>query len=178
MLKVIRYYSMRRAFALALMLLLFGSVANDAALLTKDGSGVVRAASCTDLSDCFQTTFTPQLNFGGANTGMVQSSQTGTCTKIYKLVRCEFLIIIGTKGTATGAVTITGFPYAAVGTAGLVVPYDTAITHSSGPLQGYMQGSSTLILGQSTSGGMTALLDTAFIVGSVLYGEITFATAS
>jgi hypothetical protein len=56
-------------------------------------------------------TFTPALAFGGGSTGITYGSRYGTYTKIG--TRCFFSLFIQltSKGTSTGACTITGLPF-------------------------------------------------------------------
>jgi len=84
------------------------SSANLAALLT-DGSA----------------SWTPQLAFGGASTGITYSLNTAVVRKVGSFVLIAGTIILSNKGSATGAATITGLPVTsanitATGTAGSI----------------------------------------------------------
>lgn len=141
-------------------------------------SGVPSQAqpSSADLSDeTAPVAFTPVLNFGAATTGITYISRAGQCTRIGKQATCEFSIVLSSKGSATGAATVTGFTWSAANTAGLVIPYAAGMTLSGAPM-GYMQVSSTLNLGQSSATGFAALTDAAFGNSTNFYGSISFIT--
>src|SRR6266404_5427326 len=55
--------------------------------------------------------WTPQINFGGLNTGITYSTQSGGYQVIGNMVVAQFRIIMTSKGTATGAATIIGLPF-------------------------------------------------------------------
>jgi hypothetical protein len=56
------------------------------------------------------TAWTPVLKFGGATTGISYSTSGGTYTTVGSLVFFSGFIILTSKGSATGAATITGLP--------------------------------------------------------------------
>lgn len=75
--------------------------------------------SAADMLAAVQTTgtWTPDLKFGGASTGITYSSRAGSYVKTGALcfIRCE--LNLTSKGSATGSATITGLPVtAAAGT--------------------------------------------------------------
>ena len=63
------------------------------------------------LDDYEEGTWTPVLDFGGANTGMTANVQVGRYTKIGRMVYSSFNIQLTNKGTSTGDVTVTGSPF-------------------------------------------------------------------
>ncbi|MBB4003060.1 DUF2793 domain-containing protein [Aurantimonas endophytica] len=63
------------------------------------------------LDDYAEGSFTPGLSFGGASTGIVYVAQSGSYTKIGRIGFFSLLVQISSKGTATGAAAITGFPF-------------------------------------------------------------------
>jgi hypothetical protein len=75
----------------------------------------VPSADANTLDDYEEGTFTPVLNFGGATTGITYTTQSGTYTVIGNLVHVEIRLDLSSKGSASGAATITGLPFAAVG---------------------------------------------------------------
>ena len=94
-------------------------------LVTSDiGAGdylpIYDAAAGTDKkTPMFETgSWTPALKFGGATTGITYGGQVGTYTRTGRIVIVAATIILSSKGSATGAATITGLPYAAQSTAG------------------------------------------------------------
>ena len=56
-------------------------------------------------------TWTPVLQFGGASTGITYATQLGTYTRIGRVVFLTANIVLSSKGTATGNVTIVGNPF-------------------------------------------------------------------
>jgi hypothetical protein len=72
----------------------------------------------TTLSTYTEGTWTPTLNFNNATTGITYSVQIGRYTQIGNRVWVECRITLSSKGSATGAATITGLPVAASSTAG------------------------------------------------------------
>lgn len=73
----------------------------------------------SDLSDYAEGTWTPVLNFGGATTGITYGTQIGRYVRIGNRVSVYLRIVLTSKGSATGAATITGLPFAASSTAGM-----------------------------------------------------------
>ena len=71
-------------------------------------------AAANALSDYEEGTFTPLLKFSGATTGIVQNSSytTGWYTKVGNLVNFGFILILSSKGSASGSAQITGLPFA------------------------------------------------------------------
>ena len=64
------------------------------------------------LDDYEEGTWTPVLNFGGADSGIAYSSSVGRYTKIGRMVYSSFSIILSNKGTSTGSVAVVGSPFA------------------------------------------------------------------
>ena len=79
-------------------------------VLTSDGANWSSAAPITNVAP---TSFTPVLNFGGASTGITYTNQGGTYVKVGSLVYFVIFLTLSSKGSATGAATITGLPFAA-----------------------------------------------------------------
>lgn len=55
--------------------------------------------------------FTPVLAFGGSSTGITYGTQTGYSITDGNLVICWIYLVLTSKGSATGAATITGLPF-------------------------------------------------------------------
>jgi len=112
------------------------------------------------------SSFTPVLNFGGAATGITYTTQSGYYTSGGGLVICWIYLVLTSKGSATGAATITGLPFA-VGAptlaAGGYVNYALNLTGlTSIPTVLTAGGGSVASLYQWGAAGVTALADTAF----------------
>lgn len=67
----------------------------------------------TALANYVQGTFTPAVAFGGGTTGIKYSTQTGTYTRVGRLVFISFIFTLTSKGSSTGTATITGMPVTA-----------------------------------------------------------------
>jgi len=103
------------------------------------------SSDANTLDDYEEGTWTPGLTFGGGSTGMSFSLQTGTYTKVGRLVCASFGFILSAKGSSTGA---------------LILEVETTAT--------------TIALRQTSATSTTRLTNTHFgatgsIVASVLY---------
>lgn len=56
-------------------------------------------------------TFTPTLEFGGSNTGISYSSQSGNYANIGDMVSINIFLSLSSKGSSVGNATITGLPF-------------------------------------------------------------------
>lgn len=135
-------------------------------IIMANGKGIdFSATSGTGTSELFddyeEGTWTPELRFGNATTGIIQSNE-GYYTKVGRLVTLSFKIVLTSKGTATGSATITGLPFSAtVGGSG-VMGYN--LFWSSYPANGVFfninSGNNFLNVGVNNSGGSAS--DTNF----------------
>jgi hypothetical protein len=73
--------------------------------------GLNFAGNTANLSYYDEGTFTPSYSAGG--TGVTQSNQKGFWTRVGNRVDCWYSLNITAKGTGTGTVIISGFPFAA-----------------------------------------------------------------
>lgn len=119
--------------------------------------------------------FNPVLQFGGAATGITYAAQEGKAYQIGPVVFFDIVIILSSKGTATGLATIAGFPVTSAVTyynnlcsLGANVTYPT--NGVSPPiLQVQPSSTSAEILCGSTAGGQIQLTNTNFANNSSLY---------
>lgn len=122
----------------------------------------VPSAGATVLDDYREVSFTPALAFGGATTGITYGNQLGRAVKIGGLVWTIAAITLTSKGTATGAATITGYPFSALFTQ---TPAYMAAFSSMAALTSPPFGTlttTTLSLFDSGATGQAALDDTNF----------------
>jgi hypothetical protein len=63
--------------------------------------------------------WTPALNFGGATTGITYTTQVGRYVRSDDLITVWGSIVLSNNGSATGAATITGLPFAASTVSGM-----------------------------------------------------------
>jgi hypothetical protein len=99
------------------------------------------------LDDYEEGTFTPTLAFGGASTGITYAVNSGSYTKIGRLVTGRFVMVLSDKGSATGSATIEGLPFTVnVDWIGSAVTEICSNFASNAPTQGYCSNNGTNIL--------------------------------
>jgi len=113
---------------------------------TSDATGM----SSEVLDDYEEGSWTPDLRFANAASGMTYSRQEGHYTKIGRQVFAQFRITLTSKGTSTGSLTIRGLPFTAAdtftssGIDGQVhIGHDNGFNAgqvSNGPVSGYVEG--------------------------------------
>ena len=122
------------------------------------------------LDDYEEGTFTPVLQFGGASVGITYSIQVGRYTKIGNNVSVSMQITLTSKGTSTGAATISGLPFVSNSNVPSALSIRaTAITFADF-LTGFIAASSTVFtLNETTNAGAsTTLADTDFANTSLI----------
>jgi len=94
------------------------NVANGNVILGTSGKGIdfsatPQPAGMTSelLNDYEEGTWTPELKFGGNNTGMTASIQAGRYVKIGRQVTVNCFILLTAKGSSTGSASISGLPF-------------------------------------------------------------------
>ncbi len=153
------------------------ALANDlAAVEALTGTGIARrtGADAWELIGYEPSTFTPSLKFGGGTTGMT-CVQAGRYTKIGNTVigACSFSLT--TKGSSTGAATITGLPFtsgSAPLSTGSGLPVNLATVASV--LWVIQPGGTTVTLYDGQTGTLAALNDTDFADGCELYFSFAY----
>lgn len=79
-------------------------------------TGMISFDGGVNLLDYYESdAWTPVIAFGGGSTGITYTTQVGSYTRIGKFVHAQCQILLSSKGTDTGAATITGLPFAAAG---------------------------------------------------------------
>lgn len=121
------------------------------------------STNANTLDDYEEGTFTPGITFGGGSTGITYTTQTGHYTKVGRLVFGVVNVTLSAKGSSTGAMTITGLPFAAaLANYAHGVGYAAAFTGLTGALTVLTNsGATTLSVYQSAAATYTAVLDTA-----------------
>lgn len=136
-------------------------------------------SAVTTLQAKFATgSWTPTLRFGGGNTGMTFSTQTGSYQVLDTLVIAQFDLRLSAKGSSTGPARLGGLPFTVAGASGGGFTHFTqGLTGLTGPM-GYnfntATGGTDLEIEQSTAGGVGALTDvhftnSSFFIGTVIY---------
>jgi hypothetical protein len=142
----------------------------------------VPAASCAKL---FQDgvagpcTWTPVLQFGGGTSGITYTTQTGIYTQSlasYGPLVTELHIQLSSKGTSTGAATITGLPGNTVNYYGTCSsPFNANMSALTAPLQGFTQlGTAAIQFDQQGATGTANVADTNFTNTSNIYVNCLF----
>lgn len=117
------------------------------------------SADANTLDDYEEGTWTPGIAFGGGTTGLTYTAQAGAYTKIGNRVILTGQLTVNAKGSSTGAITVTGFPFTA------------SSSNARGGCGASYYGGTTL-----TSGGVTVLL-TASTTSAALFQEGTGSTS-
>lgn len=131
------------------------------------------SSDANTLDDYEEGTWTPQLQFGGANVGMTTSLANGTYTKIGRLVTVRASITLTAKGSSTGAATISGLPFSAAVTTAAVVGQCALFTGLTGALLGLVSGT-TFTFRQSNSSGNAGITETVFQDTTVIQIAATY----
>lgn len=118
-------------------------------------------------------TWTPTVKFGGADTGITYSARSGTYTRIGDTVYADMYIQLSNKGSATGAATIDGLPFAVAGAPCAFVGYYGNFTGISGAFGGYATGTS-IALTEGRATGTAASTHAGFNNNSEMSLSITF----
>lgn len=122
------------------------SVATDDWLVVNDVSaGSDKKITQSDLMGG-SGTWTPDLTFGGASTGITYSSRSGQYARAGGLVFVQGVIILTSKGSATGNASIGNLPFtsAASGLSWLTLAWQN-MTASYVNMTGYVNSSSAAI---------------------------------
>lgn len=77
------------------------------------GSGLTFDGSSTLANYVDKTSFTPVIAFGGASVGVTYSTQSGTYMRIGNAVFFRLAIVLTSKGSSVGTMTVTGLPLTA-----------------------------------------------------------------
>lgn len=130
--------------------------------------------------DCYQElTWTPELRFGGATTGITYTVRQGYYTRVGNLVTVQCYFVLSSKGTATGVATIEGLPAtvsASTGAfSGAAIGWIQNITYTSFPAFHANVGTTSIILWNPASGGAGAqLTDAQFAATSGVIFTMTY----
>ena len=126
-------------------------------------------AAANALDDYEEGTWTPVVSFGGASVG-ITGSFSGTYTKVGNVVTVGYILEFSSKGSSTGAMTVTGLPFSAgvllMTISGFGYVHRLAAAQTAGQL--YMKAEFTTISFNFAgySSGNTTLLTDADIAGT------------
>ncbi|MBM7045456.1 hypothetical protein [Rhizobium lusitanum] len=136
-----------------------GGTAGATASAARTNLGLTAAATATA---SVGGSWTPILAFGGGSTGITYSTQSGTWQRIGPFIYVSFTITLTSKGSSTGAATVSGLPIAtSSGGSLLIVAGSNFVTQS--PTFGVIAaGTTSASIGVAGSTGPVALTDTNF----------------
>lgn len=130
---------------------------------------VTNNSTTTTIADKRTGTWAPSVSFGGGQTGMTYSSQSGTWEKNGRLVTFEGICIMTAKGSSTGNATLGTLPFTPVGIWPFAVEMQS-MTSGVGDtvLSAFAVNSTTLTLRKMASGTMASLTDADFTANSAI----------
>lgn len=125
-------------------------------------------------------TFTPVLTFGGASTGITYAAQSGQYSRVNGITTVFIYIVLSSKGSATGSMTITGLPFG--GGAGYKYTATVVMDGCAGLVGttfGQIYPAETQIrFGQQTATGITAGISDANVTnGTQIFVTLTYKSA-
>lgn len=155
-----------------------GNTVSNLNYVTINTSTGALGSSATPIPVVLTNTWTPVLQFGGLSTGITYSlgQQWGSYYSIGNVVFYNLFIVLSSKGSATGAVTIAGLPFPpaaspnpAIWSSAAVlggVTFDSGYTWAQGVVTG---GGSALLVQEAGSGKANVnMYDTNFANNSVI----------
>jgi hypothetical protein len=118
------------------------------------------------------TTFTPVLAFGGASVGITYTTRVGKYQRVGNMVYFTIFINLSSKGSSTGAATITGLPVTAASDSSsnnaFTIMIGTTIAGATGFTSEVSGTSLSLQYLLAATGANTGLADTNFTNTSIL----------
>lgn len=156
--------------------------------VAKPTSGFIRVVGYGDTADAIIFApddyyyeigvFTPGTAFGGGTTGITYTAQLGYFTKIARTVVCIFHIFLSSKGSSTGQMTTTGFPYTSDGSTSnqAIASLRMSACNAIGvPSATMAVGATTIQYDQlSTLGTGSSITDATVTNTSVFKGTLTY----
>ena len=141
----------------------------------------VAVADANTLDDYEEGTWTPALAFGGGTTGITYAGQGGYYTKVGRVVTLTGGINLSSKGSATGAATITGLPFPTKSGPPYLDPGTSGVISNSGNLTTltgiFLFADHTSSSVDLKTGANANFTDTSFANNTVLYGiSLTYQT--
>jgi hypothetical protein len=161
-------------------------ITSDAYVRLAAGTGGIQfngdTAAANALDDYEEGTWTPQLEFGGATTGITYNARQGYYVKIGKMVFITVYFNLSSKGTATGNSTVTGLPFTSEdfnisGTTSWPGSKAARRQNHTGADFAMAAQDNTATIGISDGAG-SALTDTTYTNGTIIECALRYRTAS
>ena len=146
------------------------------------GNGLTNSTA-HQLDDYEEGTWTPDLRFGGGNSGVTYGSRTGKYIKIGGIVIARFGIKLNNKGSSTGSARIYGLPFSGVHSsyyhdAGTTIMTEGGTESSGGHASVFVTDSTRLAIrqgaycNQNYDSTHTAFTNATGFFGTVVYSTI------
>lgn len=107
-------------------------------------------------------TFTPELSFGGASTGITYASRNAQWTRLGDRLFLDIRLILTSKGTATGTAQVSTLPFTLAGNVSLVTRLDRMTAGVGDTVYCNVGSGSTFGFQKIASGNFASLTDVDF----------------
>jgi len=167
-----------------------GALALKGATLSSSGTGITFPATqsassdANTLDDYEEGTWTPNLTGDGGGSGQTYAAQTGTYTKIGRLVTVNFYVQLSAKGTITGNAIISNLPFTVLNTGSLLgggalaLWVNLAVNHNVIGMYCNTNTTNIYFWGSTGTASTPPLLTTTDIANTTrFWGSVTYMTA-
>lgn len=141
-----------------------------------------KAGMTSETLDSYEEgTWTPQIGIAGSTSGLTYSYQLGVYSKIGNIVQVGAYVVLSSKGSNTGHVSVRNFPFASRNVSNLYVyPYVslsncTSTLTAAGSLE-FGPGASAATITRNTTGGWSYLDNTVINNNFVVAFTFTYQT--
>jgi hypothetical protein len=134
----------------------------------------VDSTSVNGVSAQISALWTPDLQFGGASTGITCSVQEGSYEWNNGYIIGSFRITLSDKGSATGVATIAGLPFAAAAEGTATIGTYNSFNTSISPMISIAAAGTAMTIKTSGAGSQAALSDTDFSNTSIINGTFMY----
>ena len=151
-------------------------------LFLSEGIFLGGTSTSHQLDDYEEGTWTPQIDFGGGNTGITYSGNpVGRYTKIGRMVYLSFSIQLSNKGSSTGGVTVLGAPFAnytsVQNNAGTVICEQNGVNWPQNGVYGMVWTDSKIYIRQQGTTGYIAVSNANFSNTTRIFGMMVYETS-
>lgn len=134
------------------------------------------SADANTLDDYEEGTFTPGVLFGGAAVGVTYNDQNGTYVKVGRAVHFRIYIVLASKGSSVGELSVTGLPFTNGGGFTACAIWVSSMTGISDAVAAFVQaGATTIAMRQLIAGTAESIVHTNVLdTGSILLAGTYF----